>query len=126
MTQPELRREAGANARREIVGRGLQYDCQYAHDHCAVFDKGPCGLELIEERTESILREQREAVDIRNRLIQELAEAEQKAWDSLGRYKFQMFGYWAGVWIHLNKISGQRRPNPWRELTKIASEERTV
>jgi hypothetical protein len=47
-------------------------------------------------------------------------EAEAKAWDSLARYKFAMFGYWCGIWVHLNKISGQRRPNPWAELVKAA------
>ena len=51
-----------------------------------------------------------------------LAEAERKAWDSLSRYKFVMFGYWCGVWIHLNRVSGQRRPNPWRRLVKFAQE----
>lgn len=49
-------------------------------------------------------------------LIAELEEAETKAWDSLSRYKFMMFGYWAGVWVHLNRISGQRRSNPWKDL----------
>lgn len=53
---------------------------------------------------------------VRDRLREELAEAERKAWDALGRYKFQMFGYWAGVWVHLNRISGDRRPNPWKLL----------
>jgi len=45
-----------------------------------------------------------------------LNEAERKAWDSLSRYKFVMFGYWAGVWVHLNRISGKKRPNPWKQI----------
>jgi len=45
-----------------------------------------------------------------------LDEADRKAWESLARYKFQMFGYWASVWVHLNKISGQNRPNPWKPI----------
>ena len=49
-----------------------------------------------------------------------LDEAERKAWDSLSRYKFQMFGYWASIWIHLNQISGAKRPNPFRELVLTA------
>lgn len=49
-----------------------------------------------------------------------LDEAERKAWDSLGRYKFLMFGYWSGVWVHLNQIAGSRRPNPWKELVQVA------
>lgn len=50
----------------------------------------------------------------------ELIEAEQKAWDSLGRYKFQMFGYWAAIWVHLNRIGGFGKPNPWAPLVKAA------
>jgi hypothetical protein len=55
-------------------------------------------------------------------LDQYMAEAERKAWDALSRYKFQMFGYWAAVWVHLNRISGARRPNPWREVVLSARE----
>jgi hypothetical protein len=54
------------------------------------------------------------------RLLIELEEAEAKAWDSLGRYKFQMFGYWAGVWVHLNRIGEFKRPNPWKEIVRSA------
>jgi len=39
----------------------------------------------------------------------ELREAEEKAIDALSRYKFQMFGYWASIWVHLNRLSGQSR-----------------
>ncbi len=54
------------------------------------------------------------------KLIAELDEAERKAWDSLARYKFQMFGYWAAIWVHLNRLSGENRPNPWRDLVLAA------
>ncbi len=57
---------------------------------------------------------------VHNNLEHELAEAERKAWDSLSRYKFQMFGYWAAIWVHLNRIGGFNRANPWRELVKTA------
>ena len=53
-------------------------------------------------------------------LLQELDVAEQKAWDSLARYKFQMFGYWAAIWVHLNRIGNFRRPNPWAGLVSAA------
>ena len=53
-----------------------------------------------------------------------MMEAEEKAWDSLARYKFVMFGYWAAIWVHLNRLSGLRRPNPWRELVSAAREHR--
>lgn len=55
-------------------------------------------------------------------LSEEIDIAERKAWDALARYKFWMFGYWAGVWVHLNRISGQKRPNPWAELVKRAKQ----
>lgn len=54
------------------------------------------------------------------RLKLELAEAEQKAWDSLARYKFQMFGYWAAIWVHLNRVGGFKRPNPFKETVSLA------
>ncbi len=54
------------------------------------------------------------------RLRAERAEAATKAIDSLGRYKFQMFGYWAGVWVHLNRIIGDGAPSPFRHLVKAA------
>lgn len=50
------------------------------------------------------------------RLQAELDEAERKAWEALARYKFQMFGYWCALWVHLNRISGENRCNPWRDL----------
>jgi hypothetical protein len=56
------------------------------------------------------------------RLKQELKEAEEKAIDALGRYKFQMFGYWAAIWVHLNRIEGKKRPSPFTALVKKARE----
>lgn len=53
-------------------------------------------------------------------LIKELEAAERKAWDALSRYKFWMFGYWAAIWVHLNRILGQKRPNPWAYLVRLA------
>ncbi len=57
-------------------------------------------------------------------LIHEIDIAERKAWDSLAHYKFQMFGYWAAIWVHLNRISGSKRKNPWKGLVRIARQER--
>lgn len=53
-------------------------------------------------------------------LAAELDEAERKAWDSMARYKFWMFGYWAAIWVHLNRIGNFRRPNPWKSLVLAA------
>ena len=55
-----------------------------------------------------------------NELLPELEEAERKAWDSLSRYKFMMFGYWAAIWVHLNRIGGFKRANPFSGLVKEA------
>lgn len=48
------------------------------------------------------------------------AVAERKAWDSLARYKFVMFGYWAAVWVHLNRLENRKAPNPFTALVKFA------
>jgi hypothetical protein len=53
-------------------------------------------------------------------LIAELDEAERKAIDSLARYKFAMFGYWAGIWVHLNRLSSTKRANPFWSLVREA------
>ena len=62
--------------------------------------------------------------DLSARLEADLDEAEEKAWDSLARYKFQMFGYWSAIWVHLNRVGAFGRPNPWRELVHVARRER--
>lgn len=54
-------------------------------------------------------------------------DAERKAWDSMCRYKFWMFGYWAAQWVHLNRLVALSypvlgKPNPWRQLVKAARE----
>jgi hypothetical protein len=54
----------------------------------------------------------------------EMQKAEEKAWDSLARYKFQMFGYWAAIWVHLNKISGAKRNNPFKDAVSLARSKR--
>jgi len=53
-----------------------------------------------------------------------LEEAEAKAWDSLARYKFQMFGYWASIWVHINRAGGFNRPSPFKALVRLARERR--
>lgn len=53
-------------------------------------------------------------------LLQEREEARVKAIDSLARYKFAMFGYWAGIWVHLNRLVGDKQPNPFKHLVQAA------
>ena len=55
-------------------------------------------------------------------LANELDDAERKALDALARYKFQMFGYWAAIWVHLNRLEGNHRPSPFTGLVKAARE----
>lgn len=54
------------------------------------------------------------------RLLSDLETAEAKAWDSLAKYKFWMFGYWAADWVRLNRRLGLRRPNPFARLVLAA------
>lgn len=48
------------------------------------------------------------------------SEAYDKAIDSLSRYKFMQFGYWAAIWVHLNNIDGDTEPNPFKRLVECA------
>lgn len=50
----------------------------------------------------------------------ERREAAEKALDALGRYKFMMFGYWAAVWVHMNRLCDVPQPSPFRELVQQA------
>lgn len=56
----------------------------------------------------------------RSDVIQQRNEAMDKAIDSLSRYKFFMFGYWAALWVTLNRLSGENTPNPFRSLVNEA------
>lgn len=58
--------------------------------------------------------------DKQRALLEDLKDAEEKAWDSLARYKFMMFGYWAGIWVHLNRCGGFKAPSPWTHLVALA------
>lgn len=53
-------------------------------------------------------------------LAAEIDEAGRKAIDALARYKFAMFGYWAGIWVHLNRIEGKKRKSPFRPFVELA------
>lgn len=69
-----------------------------------------------EERHEALVR----------KLEAKLQDAEHRAWDSLARYKFMMFGYWAGVWIHLNRLVDPPKPNPFLAAVKLARTKRAA
>lgn len=46
--------------------------------------------------------------------------ARDKAIGALAGYKFMMFGYWAAVWVHLNRLAPTKQPSPFRELVHAA------
>lgn len=61
------------------------------------------------------------------RLEEELRTAERKAWDSLAHGKYQMFGYWAAIHVHLRAITGKsHEPSPFRELVAAARSKHTL
>lgn len=47
-------------------------------------------------------------------------EARRKAYDSLARYKFIMFGYHAALWVTLNNLDPLSEPNPFLPLVNLA------
>ena len=61
-----------------------------------------------------------EAIEVK--LSNQMAKAYLKALDSLRRYKFFMFGYWAAQWVTLNKLLPSPRPNPFKSLVDLAKE----
>ena len=67
-----------------------------------------------------------DAVTIKARLERDLDEAERKAHRNLARYKFQQFGYWAAIWVHLNRVGQFQRPNPFVDYVKLAGTKNTV
>ncbi|MCX7363575.1 MAG: hypothetical protein NTV97_17225 [Alphaproteobacteria bacterium] len=52
----------------------------------------------------------------------DLAAAERKAWESLARYKFWMFGYHAADWVKIARRLGGKRPNPFKSLVHAGRE----
>jgi len=60
-----------------------------------------------------------------DRIIQARENAEKEAWKNLGRYKWSNFGYWAGVWVHYNRLlvgTPDHQGSPWKELVHLARE----
>ena len=61
---------------------------------------------------------------LKSRLEKEMKDAERKAFDSLGRYKFEMFGYWSSRWVMLNRVGGFGKANPFKDLVLLARKHR--
>jgi len=47
-------------------------------------------------------------------------EAYEKAVNNLARYKSMNFGYWAAIWVHLNRMDTKKERNPFKELVLMA------
>jgi hypothetical protein len=66
--------------------------------------------------------------EINARVLRELEkaldEAEKKAIENLAIYKFSNFGYWASIWVHLNRIGQFHRPNPFASYVQLARSRR--
>lgn len=60
---------------------------------------------------------------LEERLRADLVQAETKAWDSLARYKFFMFGYHAADVVKLRRLL-RLRGNPFKALVDLARAER--
>lgn len=61
------------------------------------------GKELLLMKREQIAAE-KELQLIKTQLCAERQEAIDKALDSLSRHKHQMFGYWAAIYVHMNRL----------------------
>lgn len=58
--------------------------------------------------------------DLRAQLEVDLAAAERKAWDALARWKFWMFGYWAGKVVTIKRQLGRQREPFFKDLVVAA------
>ena len=69
-----------------------------------------------------------DALEVLNNLDPARTDAEAKAWDSLGRYKFEMFGYWASAWVKFNALMPKllKKENPFRDAVNLAREKRAL
>ncbi len=56
----------------------------------------------------------------RQRLERDMDEAEKKAHNNLAKYKFYNFGYWAAIWVYLNRAGNFKRPNPFVDYVQLA------
>lgn len=67
-----------------------------------------------------------EGIELRERLEADRDEAERKAIDALSRYKFQIFGYWAAIWVHLNRVIGDGQRNPFASYVRLAKDHKAI
>tara|TARA_R110000824_G_scaffold135553_2_gene298879 strand:+ start:6269 stop:6559 length:291 start_codon:yes stop_codon:yes gene_type:complete len=77
-------------------------------------------IKQLEAQVAELESEKARLLNVMPSIEEHMEEARAKAIDSLGRYKFSMFGYWSAIWVHLNKISGLKKPSPFKDLVHCA------
>ncbi len=77
---------------------------------------------VLSPTPEGLVHELEDAHELKLTIVEDREAAEQEAWLSLSRYKFDRFGYWCAKWVQLNALlaPAERRGNPWRELVRTA------
>ena len=38
------------------------------------------------------------------------------------KYEHVPYGYWAAIWVHLNRLEGLKRPDPFKDLVSMATQ----
>lgn len=56
----------------------------------------------------------------RERILREMEQAERKAWEALGKFRFAEFGHYASLWASLHRASGARLTNPFSGVAILA------
>ena len=57
---------------------------------------------------------------MRDKILDQMRDAENKAWEALSGYKFWMFGYHAARWVTYNRLLHTPQPSPFTNLVKLA------
>ena len=79
-----------------------------------------------DEAMKIVDREDDEAAECLAACLEARGSAERKAWDSLARYKFEMFGYHASAWVKYNQLLPKllRSRNVFKRAVELARESR--
>jgi hypothetical protein len=59
---------------------------------------------------------------MQEKILHQMDEAEDKAWEALSGYKFLIFGYHAARWVTYKKLLPFPVPSPFVSLVSIARE----
>jgi hypothetical protein len=113
-------REKAQAERDEILGEDVEVnDLRQENDDLQ--EKLGQALEMLRETEDELAVI---SFRCRDEIFRAMEEAEEKAIDSLARYKFQMFGYWAACWVHANNMAKRAglggSANPFAALVKEA------